>query len=134
MRLLIFFLFVAVSENADLTTEQLARHVAECKIPFPVLRDEKHAAAEAFKAQATPEAFVLDGVSFSVRPGEKIAIVGPSGAGKSTVFHLLLRFYDCNAGTVALDGVRVGDCDPRALRRRVALVPQDVAIFAASVA
>ena len=87
-----------------------------------------------FAYPARPDAFVLDGVSFSVRQGEKVAIVGPSGAGKSTVFHLLLRFYDCAAGTVALDGVRVGDADPRALRARIALVPQDVAIFAASVA
>jgi ATP-binding cassette subfamily B protein len=87
-----------------------------------------------FAYPARPDAFVLDGVSFSVKQGEKVAIVGPSGAGKSTVFHLLLRFYDCADGTIALDGVRVGDADPRALRARIALVPQDVAIFAASVA
>jgi ATP-binding cassette, subfamily B, bacterial len=87
-----------------------------------------------FAYPARPDAPVLDGVSFAVKPGEKVAIVGPSGAGKSTVFHLLLRFYDTNAGTIALDGVRVGDADPRALRQRIALVPQDVAIFAASIA
>jgi len=69
-----------------------------------------------------------------VAPGEKVAIVGPSGAGKSTVFHLLLRFYDPQAGAIAFDGVRVGDTDPRDLRRRIALVPQDVAIFGASIA
>jgi ATP-binding cassette, subfamily B, bacterial len=87
-----------------------------------------------FAYPARPAAAVLDDVSFAVRPGEKVAIVGPSGAGKSTVFHLLLRFYDAQAGTIALDGVRVGDADPRALRSRIALVPQDVAIFAASIA
>jgi ATP-binding cassette subfamily B protein len=87
-----------------------------------------------FAYPARPDAPVLDGVSFAVKPGEKVAIVGPSGAGKSTVFHLLLRFYDANSGTIALDGVRVSDADPRALRSRVALVPQDVAIFAASIA
>jgi len=69
-----------------------------------------------------------------VSPGEKIAIVGPSGAGKSTVFHLLLRFYDSDSGTIAFDGVRVADADPRALRERIALVPQDVSIFAATIA
>jgi ATP-binding cassette subfamily B protein len=75
---------------------------------------------------------VLDSVSFSVRQGEKVAIVGPSGAGKSTIFHLVLRFYDAAAGSVTYDGVRVDACDPHELRRRIALVPQDTAIFAAS--
>ncbi len=81
-----------------------------------------------------PMCVVLDGVSFHVRPGERIAIVGPSGAGKSTVFHLLLRFYDPHAGTIALDGVSVRAADPGEVRRRIALVPQDVAIFGASIA
>jgi ATP-binding cassette, subfamily B, bacterial len=87
-----------------------------------------------FAYPARPQANVLDGISFKVRAGEKIAIVGPSGAGKSTVFHLMLRFYDPKSGTVTFDGVRIADTDPRALRGRVALVPQDTAIFAASVA
>jgi ATP-binding cassette subfamily B protein len=77
---------------------------------------------------------VLDGVTFTVRAGEKVAIVGPSGAGKSTIFHLLLRFYDPKSGSVAFDGVRIADADPGALRSRIALVPQDTAIFAATIA
>ena len=77
---------------------------------------------------------VLDSVSFSVRQGEKVAIVGPSGAGKSTIFHLVLRFYDVGAGSVTFDGIRVSECDPHDLRRRIALVPQDVVVFGASVA
>jgi ATP-binding cassette subfamily B protein len=80
------------------------------------------------------DASVLDGVSFAVRQGEKVAIVGPSGAGKSTIFHLVLRFYDVASGSVTFDGVRVADCDPHDLRRRIALVPQDVVVFGASVA
>ena len=80
------------------------------------------------------ELHVLKGIDLNIYKGQILSIVGPSGAGKSTVFHLLLRFYDTNAGTIALDGVRVGDADPRALRQRIALVPQDVAIFAASIA
>jgi ATP-binding cassette subfamily B protein len=87
-----------------------------------------------FAYPARPQADVLDGVSFKVRAGEKVAIVGPSGAGKSTVFHLMLRFYDPSAGAVTFDGVRIADADPQALRSRIALVPQDTAIFAASVA
>ena len=76
---------------------------------------------------------VLDKVSFSIAPGERVALVGPSGAGKSTIFHLLLRFYDPDAGRILLDGVDLALADPRAVRARLALVPQDVAIFAASV-
>jgi ATP-binding cassette subfamily B protein len=77
---------------------------------------------------------VLDGISFSVRAGERVAIVGPSGAGKSTVFHLLLRFYDPAGGAVTFDGVPTSAADPHELRGRIAMVPQDVAIFAASIA
>jgi ATP-binding cassette subfamily B protein len=79
------------------------------------------------------DAPALDGVSFRVAPGEKVAIVGPSGAGKSTIFHLILRFYDPSSGRVTFDGVNVADTDPLDLRRHIALVPQEAAIFAASI-
>jgi ATP-binding cassette subfamily B protein len=80
------------------------------------------------------ESVALDDVSFRIRRGEKVAIVGPSGAGKSTIFHLILRFYDPDAGDVTFDGVRLTDVDPRELRAHIALVPQDAMVFAASVA
>jgi ATP-binding cassette subfamily B protein len=102
-------------------------------LPVPA-RGEVAFEAVRFAYPTRPDVFVLDGVSFAIRQGERVAIVGPSGAGKSTVFHLLLRFYDAKSGMIAFDGVRIGDADPRALRRRIALVPQDVAIFGASFA
>ena len=86
-----------------------------------------------FSYPARPGSPVLDGVSFDVRQGEKLAIVGPSGAGKSTVFHLILRFYDPSSGAIKFDGVPLVAVDPLALRRRIALVPQDVVVFAASI-
>ena len=118
------------------------------------LRDERPAIAPPANAQALPvpprgavefrDVFfryparedrpILDGVSFSVAPGETVAIVGPSGAGKSTIFALLQRFYDTTGGQVLIDGIEVGSADPAELRKRMALVPQDVSVFAASAA
>jgi ATP-binding cassette subfamily B protein len=86
-----------------------------------------------FAYPTRPETDALAGVSFRIAPGEKVAIVGPSGAGKSTIFHLILRFYDPTSGHVTFDGVRLTDADPAELRRHIALVPQDTAIFAMSV-
>ncbi|HSB47969.1 MAG TPA: ATP-binding cassette domain-containing protein, partial [Burkholderiales bacterium] len=88
----------------------------------------------AFAYPSRPDLPTLEGLSFSVAPGERVALVGPSGAGKSTVFALLLRFYDPVAGAVRVDGVDVRDADLGELRRRIALVPQDVALFADTVA
>ncbi len=72
---------------------------------------------------------VLRGVSFTVKPGETIALVGPSGAGKSTVFNLLLRLYDVDSGEICLDGHPVPTLRATSLRRAMALVAQDAALF-----
>jgi ATP-binding cassette, subfamily B, bacterial len=83
-----------------------------------------------FAYPTRPDAPAADGVSFKVSAGEKVAIVGPSGAGKSTLFHLLLRFYDPASGTISVDGVPIKAADPREVRSRIALVPQDSVAFA----
>ena len=80
-----------------------------------------------------PETRALDGVSFKVGKGETVAIVGPSGAGKTTIFSLILRFYDPQSGSITVDGVKVAAADLQQLRARIALVPQDVALFADTV-
>ncbi|TPK88916.1 ABC transporter transmembrane domain-containing protein [Mesorhizobium sp. B2-4-17] len=85
-----------------------------------------------FSYPARPDRAAVHGLSFSVKPGEKVAIVGSSGAGKSTVFSLILRFYDPETGKVMIDGVDVREAAPVAVRERIAIVPQDVTIFAAS--
>jgi ATP-binding cassette, subfamily B, bacterial len=81
-----------------------------------------------------PDASALDRVSFRVAPGERVALVGPSGAGKTTIFALLLRFYDADRGKVEVDGLGVGEVALDQLRARFALVPQDTALFADTVA
>jgi ATP-binding cassette subfamily B protein len=85
-----------------------------------------------FAYPTRPDVLAVDGVSLAVRAGEKVAIVGPSGAGKSTLFHLLLRFYDPASGAISFDGVPIRTADPREVRSRIALVPQDSVVFAAT--
>src|ERR1700692_622904 len=101
-------------------------------LPAPA-RGEVGFESVGFFYPARPDVRVLDGISFRVQRGEKVALVGPSGAGKSTIFHLLLRFYDPSSGTITFDGVRLTDADPFALRQRIALVPQDAVVFGGSI-
>jgi ATP-binding cassette, subfamily B, bacterial len=85
-----------------------------------------------FRYPTRPDVSALQDFTLSVRPGETVAVVGPSGAGKSTLFQLAERFYDPQLGRVSIDGVDLRDADPAALRDRIALVPQEAVIFAAS--
>src|SRR5579863_8156441 len=110
----------------------IARPPYPLALPLPA-RGEVAFADVRFAYPTRPSVLALDGVSFHVARGEKIAIVGPSGAGKSTIFHLLLRFYDPASGAITLDGMRLADLDPADLRTRIALVPQDSVMFASTV-
>ena len=84
-----------------------------------------------FHYPSRPERSALEGFDLEVPPGEKLAIVGPSGAGKTTVFQLLLRFYDPQAGRITFDGVDLRETTPAALRARIGLVAQEPVIFSA---
>lgn len=97
--------------------------VSEGRIEFDGVR---------FRYPGTSEE-VLHGVSFDVTPGQMLALVGDTGAGKSTIAHLLSRFYDPDDGVVRVDGVDVRNYTLRQLRRGIALVPQDVVIFAGTI-
>ncbi|WP_343346360.1 ABC transporter transmembrane domain-containing protein [Sphingomicrobium sp. XHP0239] len=85
-----------------------------------------------FRYPTRPGVAALDDVSIDIRPDELVALVGPSGAGKTTIFQLAQRFYDPAAGRVLFDGVDIATVDPEDLRRRIAMVPQEVMIFATS--
>ncbi len=85
-----------------------------------------------FRYPSRPESAALEDFDLGVAPGETVAFVGPSGAGKSTSFQLLLRFYDPSRGRVLIDGVDISLADPRAVRERIGLVPQETMLFAAT--
>jgi len=85
-----------------------------------------------FRYPTRKEVRALSDFTLKVAPGETVAVVGPSGAGKSTLFQLAQRFYDPEAGAVLLDGVALPDADPAEVRARIAVVPQETVIFAAS--
>ncbi len=85
-----------------------------------------------FRYPTRPDEKALKDFSLTVEPGETVAIVGPSGAGKSTLFQLIARFYDPQAGSVRVDGIDLTRADPEELRQRLALVPQESVLFAAS--
>jgi len=84
-----------------------------------------------FRYPARPDVSALENFTLRVSPGETVALVGPSGAGKTTVLQLLLRFYDPHLGAILLDGVDLRATDPKAVRARMALVPQEPVVFAA---
>jgi ATP-binding cassette, subfamily B, bacterial len=85
-----------------------------------------------FRYPTRPEVSALKDFSLEIAPGETVAVVGPSGAGKTTLFQLIQRFYDPEGGVVRVDDVALPDADPADVRARIAMVPQETVIFAAS--
>jgi ATP-binding cassette subfamily B protein len=76
-----------------------------------------------------PDRQILNGVSFRIPPGGKLAVVGPSGAGKSTIARLLYRFYDVSGGRISIDGQDIRDVTQSSLRAAIGIVPQDTVLF-----
>lgn len=85
-----------------------------------------------FRYPTRPEVAALENFNLKVNPGETVAVVGPSGAGKSTLFQLAQRFYDPEGGAIRIDGVTLTSADPAEIRARMAYVPQETILFAAS--
>lgn len=96
--------------------------------------EDVHFAYAHSAGDAPPGSAALKGLTFAASAGETVALVGPSGAGKTTIFNLILRFFDPQSGHVRIDGIDVREADLNALRSRIAVVPQDVALFSGTVA
>lgn len=108
--------------------------VAAPATPIPLDKARGDVAFEtvSFAYPTRPNDMALSDISFSVAPGETVALVGPSGAGKSTIFQLLLRFYDVSSGRITLDGIALSDLTPETLRNQFAIVQQNTPLFSGS--
>jgi ATP-binding cassette subfamily B protein len=117
--------------NAIMEREPAVRAPAD---PHPVdgVRGEIEFRGVSFRYPGT-EREVLHDVSFVAHPGQTIAIVGATGSGKSTLVSMIPRLFDPTEGVVLLDGVPLGDYDPRALRSRMGVVPQDTFLFSETI-
>jgi ATP-binding cassette, subfamily B, bacterial len=125
----------AAERLAELRAEPPAIVEAAKPEPLPVpLQGGVSFESVSFRYPTRQDQLALDRFDLNVVPGETVAIVGPSGAGKTTVFNLLLRFYDPEAGTIRLDGVDIRDLRFADLRSVLAVVPQEPVLFTASVA
>ncbi len=76
---------------------------------------------------------VIDGLSLTVKPGEKIGLIGRSGAGKSTLVNLLLRFFDVEQGRILIDGQNIADVTQESLRSQISVVTQDTSLLHRSI-
>ncbi|MEH6662204.1 MAG: ABC transporter transmembrane domain-containing protein [Parasphingorhabdus sp.] len=123
----------AAGRLAELLSEKPGIAAPENPIALPVpSRGQIAFDNVTFSYPTRPDTQALANFSLTVSPGETVAVVGPSGAGKSTLFQLAQRFYDPQSGSVRIDGVALPSADPSEIRQRMALVPQETVLFAAS--
>ncbi|WP_430906438.1 ABC transporter ATP-binding protein [Maribacter sp. 2-571] len=107
-----------IADSGATEREQVQGEISFKDVHFGYLADEE----------------VLHGISFDVKAGETVAIVGSTGAGKSTIINLLNRFYEINSGTISVDGVSIKEYTLSNLRSHIAVVLQDVFLFADTIA
>ena len=117
--------------DMDLVLRLLERvpDIRDPEEPLELVVEEARVEFEDVRFAYLPERPILKGVSFTVEPGQKVAIVGPSGSGKSTLSRLLFRFYDVDEGTIRISGADIRRCSQASLRRALGVVPQDTVMF-----
>jgi ATP-binding cassette, subfamily B, multidrug efflux pump len=128
--------FTAVERINDLLNQPLDIRDATVPRSLPQSTDSRALGEVAFKDvwfAYKDDDYVLKGLNFTIRPGEKVAIVGPTGAGKSSIIRLLCRLYETTRGSITVDGVDVKDVSQNELRRYVGVILQDGFLFAGDV-
>ena len=115
-------MFSLLRVNQEIKDKPGAKVVAPQGPPAQIVFEDVHFAYN-------PDRQILKGISFSVEPGKKVALVGPTGSGKSTTSRLLFRFYDVTQGSVKIDGIDVRDVTQHSLRAAIGVVPQDTELF-----
>jgi len=123
----------AAERLAELLAEQpeISAPANPTALPVPALGTLTFDRVE-FRYPTRQDVAALHDFSLDIASGETVAIVGPSGAGKTTLFQLIQRFYDPDAGSVRIDGVDLRAADPAEIRARIAMVPQETVIFGAT--
>ncbi len=127
---------VALGRIEEILTSQTEAQIDAQQVTEPALLPEPRRGEITFDhvrfAHGTSEDVLCD-VSFRVEPGQTLALLGPSGAGKSTIIHLLLRFYDADAGTIRLDGADITQLDRMTVRRQIASVLQEPFLYSKTI-
>ena len=122
----------AMERLAELLEMEPAIQTPSNPIALPASKGSVSFDAVNFSYPSRPDTLASNNFTLNVSPGEHVAFVGPSGAGKSTVFQLLLRFYNFESGTIKVDDVDIMKADPKDIRARVGIVPQQTVIFGAT--
>ncbi len=126
---------IGAAENLLLLMDESTEQIDEKYVPEPAHTLHGSIVFEnvEFRYPSRPELAVLKGVTFSIEPGQEVAIVGPSGAGKSTIASLLLKFYEPDRGNILFDGRNSRDFPVTAVRSQMAIVMQDVFLFGGTI-
>ncbi len=123
---------LAAAERIEMLMQE-PQTIASPPVPKPATSPRGSIVFDHVNFEYRPGEPVLKNLSFTVEPGQKVAIVGPTGSGKTTIIKLLNRFYDVTGGRILVDGVDVREWDLHELRRSIGLVQQDVFLFAGDV-